>query len=100
MAGSYSLKSVNDSPANVLRRLASRAYRMLRQDRSVSRNEVIALLNEIDRVRRVFDPITHPDLVSWFDRLEDQVAALLDGSDPDAMRPRLEPSNFQELGVA
>lgn len=74
--------SVDATPAALLRQLASRAYRLLKNDHPTDRGEVVALLDEISRSRLGFDPTTNDDLSTWFDRLEGQVASLLSGDHP------------------
>ena len=95
-----SIKNVADAPAAALRNLASQAYRVLRDDSPQDRCEVLALLDQLGAVRRMFEPEASAQLLGWFDRLEDQLGGLLDESDPDMLYPSADPTPCHEVGVA
>lgn len=92
MTPNPSLQSRADTPADAVRGLASRAYRVLRMGRAEDRDEVRDLLDELHRSRRLLDGFSNDDLFRWFDHLEAEVAGLLDPVDHGDPIHRVEPS--------
>ncbi|QDV34350.1 hypothetical protein [Tautonia plasticadhaerens] len=83
------LPSRADTPADAVRGLASRAYRVLRLGRAEDRDEVLDLLDELHRSRRLLDGADGGDLARWFDHLEAEVSGLIapvEPQDPDPLR--------------
>ncbi|WP_152051458.1 hypothetical protein [Tautonia marina] len=95
-----SFKNEADAPAAALRKLASQAYRVLRDEAPQDRCEVLSLLDQIGEVRQVFESEANAQLLHWFDQLEVQVGGLLDDSDSDVMYPSADPSHCHGVGVA
>jgi hypothetical protein len=81
-----------ESPAEALRGLASRAYRVLRLGRAEDRDEVRDLLDELHRSRRLLHRVASDDLVQWFDQLEAEITGLIDPIGLDDPLHRAEPS--------
>ncbi|WP_169975821.1 hypothetical protein [Tautonia rosea] len=100
MPNQSSNNHVADGPAAALRDLASQAYRVLRVESPQDRLEVLALLDQIGEVRRVFEQDANGQLLDWFDQLEVRVGGLLDECDPDILYPSTDPSHCHEVGVA
>jgi hypothetical protein len=95
-----SIKHAADAPAAALRKLASRAYRVLRVEAPQDRCEVLALLDQIGEVRQVFESEANAQLARWFDRLEVQVGGLLDECDSDVIYPSADRCHCHGVGVA
>lgn len=94
------LPSRADTPADAVRGLASKAYRVLRQGRAEDRDEVRDLLDELHRSRRLLDGVANPDLVRWFDHLEAEVTGLIGPIDHDDPAPLHRADAPAVIGVA
>ena len=102
MSPNFPYASGVDTPTAALRRLASRAHRVLRQGRAGDRAELIALLDEIARSRRLLAGAANVELANWFDRLESEAVRMLGRSERSDVRHRLgvEPAPTCGAGMA